>query len=79
MTSSSMSEYIEGENLRPRLRRPMSLEEFFAITTQCAEALVSAHQCGIVHCDVKPENIMLTPARTVKILDFGVGQTSSSF
>jgi tetratricopeptide (TPR) repeat protein len=67
-------EYIEGENLRQRLRRPMSLEEFFAIATQCAGALISAHQRGIVHCDIKPENIMLTPAGTVKILDFGVAK-----
>jgi eukaryotic-like serine/threonine-protein kinase len=52
----------------------MSLEEFFAIAAQCAEALISAHQRGIVHCDIKPENIMLTPAGTVKILDFGVAK-----
>ncbi len=67
-------EYVEGENLRQRLRQPLSLEEFFAIATQCAEALVSAHRQGIVHCDIKPENIMLTPTGNVKILDFGVAK-----
>jgi eukaryotic-like serine/threonine-protein kinase len=67
-------EYVEGETLRQRLCRRMSLEEFFAIATQCAEALASAHARGIVHCDIKPENIMLTPAGTVKILDFGVAK-----
>jgi serine/threonine-protein kinase len=67
-------EYVEGQNLRQRLRQPMALEEFFAIGFQCAEALVSAHQHGIVHCDIKPENIMLTSAGQVKVLDFGVAK-----
>jgi serine/threonine protein kinase/tetratricopeptide (TPR) repeat protein len=67
-------EYVEGENLRQRLRRPLSLGQFFEIATQCAEALAAAHDRGIVHCDIKPENIMLTNAGRVKILDFGVAK-----
>ncbi len=67
-------EYVEGQNLRQRLRQPLSLDEFFTIATQCAEALVSAHRQGIVHCDIKPENIMLTSTGQVKILDFGVAK-----
>jgi len=67
-------EYVEGETLRQRLRRSMTLEQFFAIATQCAEALVAAHEHGIIHCDIKPENIMLTPDGQVKILDFGVAK-----
>ena len=67
-------EYVEGQNLRQRLRQPLSLDEFFKIAMQCAEALVSAHGHGIVHCDIKPENIMLTSAGKVKILDFGVAK-----
>src|SRR5438552_1207027 len=67
-------EYVEGENLRQRLRQPLSLDEFFTIAIQCAEALVSAHKQGIVHCDIKPENIMLTNEGQVKILDFGVAK-----
>src|SRR5882757_98901 len=43
-------EYVEGQNLRQRLRHRLSLDEFFAIVIQCAEALVSAHKRGIVHC-----------------------------
>jgi eukaryotic-like serine/threonine-protein kinase len=67
-------EYVEGETLRSRLRRRVSLQEFFTIAIQCAEALIAAHQRGIVHCDIKPENIMLTKSGQVKILDFGVAK-----
>src|SRR6266478_2020170 len=67
-------EYVEGQNLRQRLRQPLSLDEFFSIAIQCAQALVSAHKQGIVHCDIKPENIMLTDQGQVKILDFGVAK-----
>jgi tetratricopeptide (TPR) repeat protein len=67
-------EYVEGETLRQRLRQPMTLEQFFEIATQCAEALVAAHEHDIVHCDIKPENIMLTPAGQVKLLDFGIAK-----
>jgi len=67
-------EYVEGQNLRQRLRHRLSLDEFFTIVIQCAEALVSAHKRGIVHCDIKPENIMLTSQGQVKILDFGVAK-----
>jgi serine/threonine-protein kinase len=67
-------EYVEGETLRQRMQSPLTLEEFLDIAVQCADALVSAHSRGIVHCDLKPENIMLTPAKEVKILDFGVAK-----
>lgn len=69
-----LMEYVEGETLRERLRRPLSLEEFLHIAMQCADALVVAHARGIVHCDLKPENIMLTATQQVKILDFGVAK-----
>ena len=67
-------EYVEGETLRHRLTRPISSEEFFAIAIQCCEGLQAAHEKGIIHGDIKPENIMLTPGNRVKILDFGVAR-----
>ena len=67
-------EFVEGQTLRDRLREAMSLEEFLGIAIQCADALVAAHDLGIVHCDIKPENIMITSAGQVKILDFGVAK-----
>jgi serine/threonine protein kinase/tetratricopeptide (TPR) repeat protein len=67
-------EYVEGENLRQRLYRPISLQQFLEIATQCADGLISAHKGGIIHCDIKPENIMLTSSGLVKILDFGLAK-----
>ena len=67
-------EYVEGETLRHRLARPISTDEFFTIATQCCEGLQAAHEKGIIHGDIKPENIMLTAGNRVKILDFGVAR-----
>src|ERR1700691_2592708 len=67
-------EFIEGETLRHRLGRPLSTEEFFAIAAQCCDGLQAAHEKGIIHGDIKPENIMLAPGDRVKILDFGVAR-----
>jgi eukaryotic-like serine/threonine-protein kinase len=67
-------EYVDGETLRQRLHRPMSLDQFFTIAIESAQALAAAHDRGIVHCDIKPENIMLTATGQVKVLDFGVAK-----
>lgn len=67
-------EFVDGQNLRQRLLTPMNLKEFLRIAVQSAQALMAAHEHGIVHCDIKPENIMLTPDGEVKILDFGVAK-----
>ena len=67
-------EFVEGETLRRRLHEPMSLDDFLKIAIECAEALVAADHVGIVHCDIKPENIMLSTSGIVKILDFGVAK-----
>jgi tetratricopeptide (TPR) repeat protein/TolB-like protein/predicted Ser/Thr protein kinase len=72
-------EYIEGETLRLRLRQPISIEEFLDLAIQCAEGVGAAHQQHFVHGDIKPDNIMLTPAKRVKILDFGVAKRFAFF
>jgi len=67
-------EFVEGETLRDRLGRPITLENFLNLGIQCSEALVAAEQAGLVHGDIKPENIMLTPEDQIKILDFGLAK-----
>lgn len=67
-------EYVEGQTLRRRMEQPISLEQFLKIAIQCAAGLAAAHAHHIVHCDVKPENIMLTPEDQIKILDFGLAK-----
>jgi serine/threonine-protein kinase len=64
-------EYVEGQTLRAKLGEPRATEEFFSIAEQCLMGLAAAHRQGILHCDLKPENLMITPAGQVKILDFG--------
>src|SRR5882762_7826061 len=69
-------EFVEGQTLRRRLAEPISIIEFLPIATECALAL--AHNAGVVHHDIKPENIMLTTSGQVKVLDFGVAKNLPS-
>ena len=69
------SELVEGETLRQRLAYgPISVGASIDVAIQVAGALTAAHQAGIVHRDVKPENIMLRPDGYVKVLDFGIAK-----
>ena len=67
-------EYVEGRTLRERLNKPISINKFLEIAVECAEGLAAAHKGGVLHHDIKPENIMLTSAEQVKMLDFGVAR-----
>lgn len=67
-------ELVPGSPLRARLAKPVPLEAFHRLATEIASALAAAHERGIIHCDLKPENIMLTAADEVKVLDFGVAR-----
>lgn len=68
-------EYVRGITLADRLARgPMSEKETLAIGMQIANALEDAHDHGIIHCDLKPANIMVAAHQQVKLLDFGLAR-----
>jgi serine/threonine-protein kinase len=69
-----VTELLEGESLSARLKRgPLPAQEALTVCGQIADALASAHQSGVVHRDVKPGNVMLTPRGAV-LLDFGISR-----
>src|SRR6266566_2821130 len=69
------TEFIDGETLRERVRKAsMKLREVLDVAAQIASALSAAHTAGIVHRDVKPENIMMRADGIVKVLDFGLAK-----
>ncbi|MGE0133071.1 MAG: alpha/beta fold hydrolase [Blastocatellales bacterium] len=69
------TEYIEGKTLRQHLADGrMKITGAINVAAQVASALAAAHSAGIIHRDVKPENIMLRPDGYVKVLDFGLAK-----
>src|SRR6202158_4371414 len=71
-------ECVEGETLAKRLEKgPLPLEQVLKYGAQLADALDKAHRHGVVHRDLKPGNIILTPAGA-KLLDFGLAKAAVS-
>lgn len=73
-------ELIEGITLKEYIKRrdTMSCEEVLKISIKIADALKAAHQNGIIHRDIKPQNIMVTPQGDVKVTDFGIAKAATS-
>jgi serine/threonine protein kinase/tetratricopeptide (TPR) repeat protein len=72
-TPFAVMELLEGETLRRRMAAgPLPWRESLQIIDAVAEGLAAAHAKGVIHRDLKPDNIFLTSAGVVKILDFGL-------
>jgi WD40 repeat protein len=68
-------EYIEGETLKSKTEQGgLDVERVIDIAIQIAEALRATHERGLIHCDIKSSNIMLTVDSSVKVLDFGLAR-----
>lgn len=67
-----ISAYIEGADLRHRMRAPIPVAEAVNIVCEVASALSTVHEAGVVHCDVKPANILLDHEGSPFLADFGI-------
>ncbi len=73
-------EYVEGRDLKTVIRgeAPLLLDRATDLMVQACAALGAAHRAGLVHCDVKPQNILVTNDGRVKVTDFGIARAMSA-
>ncbi|MGI9043458.1 MAG: protein kinase domain-containing protein [Gemmatimonadaceae bacterium] len=71
--------WYEGETLKDKVGRgKLSIPEILNVAAQLGSALAAAHSAGIVHCDVKPANVLVTKPGAVKLVDFGIAKLASA-
>ncbi|MCL4504739.1 MAG: protein kinase [Chloroflexi bacterium] len=73
-------EFVEGQDLKEAIRdraatgHPFTIEEAVGIVRQVSEGVGYAHRRGLVHCDLKPQNVIITPDGRAKVADFGIAR-----
>ena len=72
-------EYVEGQNLKDKIRdeSPFRVGQALDIAIQVCAAAGYAHRAGLVHCDLKPQNVLVTTNGRVKVTDFGIARAFS--
>jgi serine/threonine protein kinase len=73
-------EYVPGKDLKSLIRErgQFQVSEAVSLMAQACAGIGYAHRAGLVHCDVKPHNMLVTPDRRLKVTDFGIARALSS-
>jgi len=73
-------EFVDGTDLKTAIRKPkrLSVPQSLDLMIQICEGVGYAHRAGLVHCDIKPQNILVSPDGRAKITDFGISQALAS-
>ncbi len=73
-------EYVPGPDLKTLIRQQgrVSVKDAIYVMVQACAGIGYAHRAGLVHCDVKPHNFLVTPDRRIKVTDFGIARALSS-
>jgi serine/threonine protein kinase len=79
-TSYIAMEYVPGGTLKEQIERrgPFGARETAAVGAQIADALGAAHERGVIHRDIKPQNVLVTSSGDLKVTDFGIARAASA-
>ena len=69
-------EFVDGGSLRS-VRGKLNLDRFFELALEICDGVAAAHASHVIHCDLKPENVLLNASGTAKVLDFGLARVSA--
>jgi serine/threonine protein kinase len=73
-------EYVPGTDLKSLLKRRgrFSVDETISLMVQACAGVGYAHRAGLVHCDIKPQNMLISPDQRLKVVDFGIARALAS-
>jgi serine/threonine protein kinase len=73
-------EFVSGQNLKKliRARGAFEVDPALSIIIEVCKGVGYAHRAGLVHCDIKPQNILVTPENSIKVVDFGIARAFSA-